>query len=114
MQHIIGTVRKQRSTTAASTTLSDNLAFDFRCHSIHLDVYCLKNTTTASSLLVQVQKLSQVRINTVNGQPESTIDGQDLHDFHPAALARSPFKTVLTAVDNDPHVFTLSYPFSPF
>jgi hypothetical protein len=114
MPLIIGTVRNQRSATALATTLSDNINFAFRAHALHIDLYCLKNTTTASSLLVEVQKLGQVRINTVNGQPESTIDGQDLHDFSPTALGLSPYKTVLTAVDNDPHLTTIYYPFSPF
>lgn len=114
MPLIIGTIRNQRSPGATATTLSDNIQLGYRAHALHLDVYALKNTTTASSLLVLVQKLNQVRINTTGGQPESTIDGQDLHDFQPTALGRSPYKTVLTATDNDPHAFTISYPFSPF
>lgn len=114
MPIIIGTVRNQRATGTTATTLSDNIAFDYRCMAVHLDIYSLKNTTTASSLLTEMQKLSQVKINTTRGQPESTIDGQDLHDFHPAALGRSPYKSVLTAVDNDPHLITITYPFSPF
>lgn len=114
MPLIIGTVRNQRSATSSATTLSDNINFAFRAHALHLDIYCLKNTTTASSLLVEMQKLSQVRINTTSGQPESTIDGQDLHDFQPSALGRSPYKTVLTATDNDPHAITIAYPMSPF
>ena len=114
MPLIIGTVRNQRAATALATTLSDNINFGFRAHALHLDVYALKNTTTARSLLLQVQKLSQVRINTVNGQPESTIDGQDLYDFQPSALGFTPFTTVLTAVDNDPQIFGMYYPLSPF
>lgn len=114
MPLIIGTVRNQRSATASATTLSDNINFAYRAHALHLDVYCLKNNTTASSLLVEVQKLSQVRINTTSGQPESTIDGQDLHDFHPAALGRTPYKTILSAVDNTNQAFTITYPCSPF
>jgi hypothetical protein len=114
MPLIIGTVRNQRPAGATATTLSDNINFAFRAHALHIDLYNIKNTTTASSLLSQMQKLSQVRINTVSGQPESTIDGQDLYDFHPAALGRSPYKAVLTAVDNDPHCITMAYPLSPF
>lgn len=114
MPLIIGTVRNQRSAGTTATTLSDNINFGFRAHALHLDVYCLVNTTKAlGSLLTMVQKLSQVRINTTSGQPESTIDGQDLHDFMPTALARTPYKTVLTTVDNDPQAFTLAYPLSP-
>lgn len=114
MPLIIGTVRNQRAAGTTATTLSDNINFGFRAHCLHLDLYSQKNTTTASSLLVEAQKLSQVRINTTSGQPESTIDGQDLHDFIPAALGRSPYKTVLTAVDTDPHAIALVYPLSPF
>lgn len=114
MPLIIGTVRNQRSAGTTATTLSDNINFNFRAHALHLDVYCLKNNTTASSLLVEVQKLSQVRINTTSGQPESTIDGQDLHDFLPAALGRTPYKTILSAVDNTNQGFSLVYPLSPF
>lgn len=114
MPLIIGTVRNQRSAGSTATTLSDNINFAFRTHALHLDVYAQKNSGSASSLLALVQKLSQVRINTTSGQPESTIDGQDLHDFHPAALGRSPYKTVLTAVATDPHAFTITYPMSPF
>ena len=108
MPLIIGTVRNQRSAGSTATTLSDNINFAFRAHALHLDVYCLKNNTTASSLLVEVQKLSQVRINTTSGQPESTIDGQDLHDFMPAALARTPYKTILSAVDNTNQAFSIA------
>lgn len=114
MPLIIGTVRNQRSATTAATTLSDNINFAFRAHALHLDVYSQKDSVTASSLLIEVQKLSQVRINTVNGQPESTIDGQDLHDFSPTALGLCPYKTVLTATSGDPHAFSMYYPFSPF
>jgi len=113
MPLIIGTVRNQRSTGTTATTLSDNISFGFRAHALHLDIYSQKNGVTASSILVEVQKLSQVRINTTRGQPESTIDGQDLHDFSPAALGRSPYKSVLTAVDGDPHAVTIAYPLSP-
>lgn len=114
MPLIIGTVRNQRAAGATATVLSENISFGFRAHALHIDLYCLKNTTTAQSLLIEAQKLSQVRINTTRGQPESTIDGQDLHDFQPTAIGLSPYKTVLTAVDNDPHAITMFYPLSPF
>lgn len=111
---IITSLRSQRSHAATAEVLTENIQLDYTAHALHLDTFALKNGTMASSLLVLVQELTQARIETVTGQPESTIDGQDWHDFQVGALGLLPYKTVLTAVDNDPHFFNLVYPLSPF
>lgn len=111
---IWGILENQRSAGATATTLSTIVNASFPVQNMHIDVYSLKNATTASSLLVEVQKLQEVHLNTTAGTPESSIRGQDLFDFHPTALGRSSYISVLTAVDNDPHMFATSYPFSPF
>lgn len=114
MGFIWGILENQRSATANATTLSTIVNASFPCMNMHIDVYSLKNSTVASSNLVNVQKLQEVHLNTTAGTPESSIRGQDLVDFHPTALQRSSYISVLTAVDNDPYLFTTSYPFSPF
>ena len=80
---IVASVRNQRSMTANATTLQDDIKFSFTANAFHLNVFCLKLTTGAATLQQLVDKVDQFRIATVRGQPESTVDGDDLFDFLP-------------------------------
>ena len=111
---IIGNVRLQRSLGATATTLTDDIKFDFTCNSLHADYFCSKDTASAATLQNMVDKVTQVRINTTNGTPESTIDGDDLYDFMPIALKIPRFATIVTNTLRIPHAFGMAYPFNPF
>lgn len=110
----IATLRSQRSHAATAEVLTDNIQLGYTVHAAHLDVFTLKNSTSAATILALIQESNQIRVETVGGQPESTIDGEDLHDFLVAAHGFSPYSSVLTTTDNDPHFYNLLYPFSPF
>lgn len=114
MGYIWGILENQRSAGTTATTLSTIVNASFPCINMHIDVYSQKASTTASSNLVEVQKVQEVHLNTTAGTPESSIRMQDLVDFHPTALGRSSYISVLTAVDTDPMLFCTTYPFSPY
>lgn len=111
---IIGNVRLQRSPGSAATTLSDDIKFDFTCNSLHLDYFCSKDTASAATIQNMVDKVTTVRVNTTNGTPESTIDGDDLYDFLAVGLKTPRFTTVVTNTLRIPHAFGMLYPFNPF
>ena len=111
---IIGNVRLQRDMGNTATTLTEDIKFDFTCNQLHADYFCSKDTASAATLQNMVDKVTQVRINTTNGTPESTIDGDDLYDFSAVALKTPRFATVVTNTLRIPHAFGMSYPFNPF
>lgn len=114
MAVIYTNVRTQRSPGTTATTLSEDIKFNFAADKLELAVYAQKTTTSAATLLNFINKLSQVRIETTNSQPESTIDGQDLHDFLVNALYFSPYMSPTTTTDTKTVGFGLMYPFNPY
>ena len=110
---ILASVRNQRSMTANATTLQDDCKFSFTANAFHLNVFALKLTTTGATLQQLVEKVDQFRIATVRGQPESTIDGDDLFDFLPN-IGIQRFISATSTTDNDPMGYGLTYPCSPF
>lgn len=115
MALIYGRVKLQESLGTAATTFTENINFNFIANQMHLDLFMYKESATAASIQNLVDKISQVRISTQNGDPESTIDGDDLFEFPKYAFDNvHPHHTPLTATDNDPHVAGFLYPFSPF
>lgn len=115
MGFIWGILENQRTATAGATTLATIVNASFPAINMHIDVYSLVQGTIASgTLLNNVQKLQEMHLNTTAGTPESSVRGVDLFDFHRTALQRSPYISVLTTVDNDPFLFCMTYPFSPF
>src|SRR3989338_8151086 len=111
---IIGNVRLQRDMGTGISTLTDDIKFDFTCNSLHLDYFASKDTASAATLQNLVDKVTDVRVSTLNGVPESTIDGDDLYDFLPIALKIPRFATVTTDTLRIPHAFGMAYPFNPF
>ena len=110
---IIASVRNQRSAGTTATTLTDEIKFNFTANAFHLNVFALKLTTGAATLQQLVDKVDQFRISTVRGQPETTIDGDDLFDFLPN-IGVQRFISATSTTDNDPLGFGLTYPCSPF
>ena len=111
---IIGNVRLQRDMGTGISTLTDDIKFDFTCNSLHLDYFASKDTASAATVQNLVDKVTDVRVSTLNGVPESTIDGDDLYDFLPLALKIPRFATVTTDTLRIPHAFGMAYPFNPF
>jgi hypothetical protein len=110
----VASVRNQRSAGATATTLTEDINFAFNAHSIHQDVFCYKDSGTAATVQNLIDKITQVRLITQNGNPEITIDGDDLHDLLPLAFGTIPYVSINTSTDNIPHGFGLQYPLSPF
>lgn len=107
-------VRTQRACGTTATTLSEDIKFDFTADKLELAVYAQKTTTSAATLLNFINKLTQIRIETTNSQPESTIDGQDLHDFLVTALYFSPYMSPTTTTDTKTVGFGLLVPLNPY
>lgn len=110
----IASVRNQRSAGTTATTLTEDVNFAFNAHSLHMDVFSLKNSGSASTIAALINKINQLRLITQNGNPEITTQADDLHDFIVSAFGTLPYHSILTSTDNIPHGFGLQYPLSPF
>ena len=110
---IVANVTNQESAGSGLTSITSDIKFTFVAHALHLNVFELKNDSTISSVQILVDKLTSVNLLTTVGQPESTIDADDLFDLLPW-IGISRFYSLNTAADNTPHAFGLVYPLSPF
>ena len=110
---IVANVENQKSAGSTLTSITDDIKFTFVAHSLHINVFTLGVTATVSTLQVLVDKLTSINLLTTVGQPESTIDADDLFDLLPW-IGISRYISILTAGDNIPHAFGLVYPLSPF
>jgi len=110
---IVANVENQKSAGSTLQSITDDIKFTFVAHALHLNVFALHNTATISTIQALVDKLTSVNLLTTVGQPESTIDGDDLFDLLPW-IGISRYYSLLTAADNIPHAFGLVYPLSPF
>ncbi len=110
---IVANVENQKAAGAILTSITDDIKFTFVAHALHLNVFALHNTATVSTIQALVDKLTSVNLLTTVGQPESTIDADDLFDLLPW-IGVSRYYSLLTAADNIPHAFGLVYPLSPF
>jgi hypothetical protein len=110
----IATVRNQRSAGATATSLVEDINFAFNAHSIHQDVFCYKDAGTAATVQNLIDKITSIRLITQGGNPESVIDGDDMHDMLPLVFGTIPYVSILTSTDNIPHGFGLQFPLSPF
>jgi len=110
---IVANVENQKSATAGLTSITDDIKFTFVAHALHLNVFALAESGTISTIQALVDKLTSVNLLTTVGQPESTIDGDDLFDLLPW-IGLNRYYSQLTAADNIPHAFGLIYPLSPF
>ena len=115
MALIFGRIKLQESLGTAATTFTENINFSYIGNNIQLDLFMLKASATAATIQDLIDKISQVRVSTTNGDPESTIDGDDLFEFPKYAFDNTfPHHTPLTATDNDPHIASFIYPFNIF
>ena len=110
---IVANVTNQESAGSGLTSITDDIKFTFVAHALHRNVFELATGGTISSIQILVDKLTSVNLLTTVGQPESTIDGDDLFDLLPW-IGISRFYSLLTAADNIPHAFGLVYPLSQF
>ena len=110
---IVANVENQKSAGSTLTSITDDIKFTFVAHALHINVFTLGVTATVSTLQVLVDKLTSINLLTTVGQPESTIDADDLFDLLPW-IGISRYISILTAGDNIPHAFGLVYPLSPF
>lgn len=107
-------IETQKSPGTTATTVTSNTALNYTSHIQHLDVYCLKNTTTASSLSTMVGKITNVQMNTQGGTPEINYVGKDLYDFNVTGFGYSPYISVLSSTDDVSQAFALPYFYSPY
>lgn len=110
---IVANVENQKSAGTTLTSITDDIKFTFIAHALRLNVFALKNDTTVATLQNLVDKLTSINLLTTVGQPESTIDADDLFDLMPW-IGITPFISNLSVTDNLPTAFGLIYPLSPF
>jgi len=110
---IVANVENQKAAGSTLQSITDDIKFTFVAHALHLNVFALHVTATVSTVQVLVDKLTSINLLTTVGQPESTIDADDLFDLLPW-IGISRYYSLLTAADNIPHAFGLVYPLSPF
>jgi len=110
---IVANVENQAAAGTGLTSITDDIKFTFVAHALHLNVFSLATSGTVSTIQILVDKLTSINLLTTVGQPESTIDGDDLFDLLPW-IGISRYYSTLTAADNIPHAFGLVYPLSPF
>jgi len=111
----IANVRNQRSCGSTATTLVEEINFAFNAHSIHLDVFALKNSGSAATIPNLIgSKLNEYRVITQNGNPETVVSGNDAHDMIPAIFGTIPYHSQLTNTANIPHGYGIQYFASPF
>lgn len=111
----IANVRNQRSCGSTATTLLEDINFAFNTHSLHLDVFALKNSGSAATVANLIgSKLNEFRVITQNGNPETVISGNDAHDMIPSIFGTIPYHSINTSTDNIPHAYGLQYFASPF
>ena len=110
---IVANVENQKSAGSTLTSITDDIKFTFVAHALHLNVFALATGGTVSTLQLLIDKLTSVNLLTTVGQPESTIDADDLFDLLPW-ININRYISILTAADNIPHAFGLLYPLSPF
>ena len=113
MPLIIASVKNQESLGVAATTKTENANFDFNVTEFHLNVFCLKVSAVAATIQGMIDKITRVKLNTENGDPESTIDNDDLFDSQKLVFGKQNYHTVLTSMDNIPHAYGVALPMSP-
>ena len=110
---IYSNIKSQESLGSTLTTIRDDLNVDFTAHIIRDEVFALKDEATAATIQNLVDKITSVQLSTVSGQPESTIDADDLWETA-GYLGLWKYWSMLTNTDGIPHGFGLVYPLSPF
>lgn len=110
----IASIKNQATMTTGATTLTEDIRLNYNVHSFHLDVFTLKDSGTAATIQNLVDKVQDVRLSTLGGNPESIIDGDDLFDAQGLVWGNLRYHSILTSTDNIPHAFGMQLPMSPF
>jgi hypothetical protein len=110
----IASIKNQQSLGATATTLTEDIRLNYNVHSLHLDVFGLKDTTTASTMQEFVDKITDVRVSTLSANPESIIDMDDLFDMQGLVFKNLRYHSINTSGNNIPHAFGVQIPLSPF
>ena len=97
-----------------ASTLTEDIRLNYNVHSFHFDVFSLKDSGTAATVQNLVDKVTDVKVSTLAGNPESIVDGDDLFDMLPLVWSKLRYHSILTSTDNIPHAFGLQLPMSPF
>jgi len=113
MPLVIASVQNQESLGANATTIRQDIKFGFNVTAFHLDVFALKDEGTAATIQNLVDKITRVDLITENGNPESTIDMDDLFDAQKLVFGVHNYHSILTSTDNIPHAFGVALPMSP-
>ena len=112
MALIIASIKNQESLGAAATTFTEDIRFGYNTTAFHLNVFSLKDSGTAATPQNLVDKITRVKLNTLNGTPESTIDMDDLFDANAQIWGIPRYMSTLTSTDNIPHAFGVQLPMS--
>jgi hypothetical protein len=109
---IIASIKNQESLGTTATTFTEDIRFGYNVTAFHLNVFALKASATAATVQNLVDKITRVKLNTLNGTPESTIDTDDLFDMNSQIWGIPRYTSVLTSTDNIPHAFGVTVPLS--
>lgn len=110
---IYSNIKSQESLGTGLSTIRDDLNIDFSAHIIRDEFFAQKDEATAATIQNLIDKVTSVQLSTVSGQPESTIDADDLWETL-GWLGIYKYWSMLTSTDDIPHGFGLIYPLSPF
>lgn len=112
MALIIASIKNQESLGTTATTFTEDIRFGYNTTAFHMNVFALKNSGTAATVQNLVDKITRVKLNTLNGTPESTIDMDYLYDANAQIWGIPRYTSVLTSTDNIPHAFGVVLPMS--
>lgn len=110
---IYSNIQDQESLGATLGTIRDDLNIGFTAHIARDDIFCYKEEGCAATIQNLVDKITSVQISSIQAQPESTIDGDDLFETM-SWIGLMRYWSLLTATDDIPHAFGLAFPLSPF
>ena len=111
----IASIKSQQSVGTTATTLVEDVRLDYNVHSFHLDIFALKDLATAATVQNLVgDKITTVKLSTLNGNPESVIRMDDLFDAQKLVFGKYSYHSILTSTDNIPHAFGVQLAMSPF
>jgi len=110
---IFSDVVTQESLGSGLSTIRNDLDLNFVVSALHNDFFALKETGTAATIQNLVDKITSIQVSTIRGQPESTVDTDQLFDMMPFIEVERYYSN-LTDANNTPHAFGIVFPLSPF
>ncbi len=110
----IASIKNQGNPQTTAGTITEDIRLNYNVHSFHLDIFALKDEATAATIQNLVDKITNVKVSTLAGNPESVIDGDDLFDAQALVWSKYRYCSILTNTDGIPHAFGVQLPMSPF